>query len=126
MRPESGVPGVLLIVFLGVLIALAFGAIGRSSRCTGSGEAIQALFPLFFVFLFLSSMNLPRNLIEIDWFRTVTTINPVSYLIEGIRSLIITGWDLQALLLGFGLAIGIGSIALSAAGWALRGRLARS
>ena len=56
----------------------------------------------------------------------VLGINPVSYLIEGIRSLIITGWDLQALLLGFGLAIGIGSIALSAAGWALRGRLARS
>ena len=56
----------------------------------------------------------------------MTTINPVSYLIEGIRSLIITGWDLQALLLGFGLAIGIGTVALAAAGWALRGRLARS
>jgi len=127
VRPESGVPGVFLIVFLGVLVALAFGAIGAFLALrTGSGEAIQALFPLLFVFLFLSSMNLPRNLIEIDWFRTVTTINPVSYLIEGIRSLIITGWDLQALLLGFGLAIGIGSIALTAAGWALRGRLARS
>jgi ABC-2 type transport system permease protein len=127
VRPESGVVGVFLIVLLGVLVALAFGAIGAFLALrTGSGEAIQALFPLFFVFLFLSSMNLPRNLIEIDWFRTVTTINPVSYLIEGIRSLIITGWDLQALLLGFGLAIGIGSLALSAAGWALRGRLARS
>ena len=31
---------------------------------TGSGEAVQGLFPLFFVFLFLSSMNLPRNLIQ--------------------------------------------------------------
>ena len=117
VRPESGVVGVFLIVLLGVLVALAFGAIGAFLALrTGSGEAIQALFPLFFVFLFLSSMNLPRNLIEIDWFRTVTTINPVSYLIEGIRSLIITGWDLQALLLGFGLAIGIGTVALAAAG----------
>ena len=79
VRPESGVLGVFLIVFLGVLIALAFGAIGAFLALrTGSGEAIQALFPLFFVFLFLSSMNLPRNLIEIDWFRTVATINPVS------------------------------------------------
>ena len=84
VRPESGVLGVFLIVFLGVLIALAFGAVGAFLALrTGSGEAIQALFPLFFVFLFLSSMNLPRNLIEIDWFRTVATINPVSYLIEG-------------------------------------------
>ena len=38
-------------------------------------------------------MNLPRNLIETDWFRIVATFNPISYLIEGIRSLIIVGWD---------------------------------
>jgi ABC-2 type transport system permease protein len=69
---------------------------------------------------------LPRNLIEIEWFRTVATINPVSYLIEGIRSLIITGWDAQALALGFGLAAGIATVALAAASVALKGRLARS
>ena len=38
-------------------------------------------------------MSLPRNLIEIDWFRTVATWNPISYLVEGLRSLVITGWD---------------------------------
>jgi ABC-2 type transport system permease protein len=70
-------------------------------------------------------MNLPRNLIEIQWFRTVATVNPVSYLIEGIRSLIITGWDAQALLLGFGIAAAIAVVALAAASVALRGRLAR-
>ena len=32
-------------------------------------------------------MSLPRNLIEIDWFQTVATWNPVSYMLEGIRSL---------------------------------------
>ena len=47
-------------------------------------------------------MNMPRNLIEVDWFRDVATVNPVSYLIEGVRSLIITGWDGEALALGFG------------------------
>jgi ABC-2 type transport system permease protein len=127
VRPQSGVLGVFLIILLGVLIALAFGAVGAFLALrTGSGEAIQALFPLFFVFLFLSSMNLPRNLIEIDWFRTVATVNPVSYLIEGIRSLIITGWDAQALLLGFGIAGGLAVVALAAASVALEGRLARS
>ena len=43
---------------------------------------------LLFVFLFLSSVNLPRNLIEQDWFRAIATYNPVSYLVEGVRSLI--------------------------------------
>ena len=42
-------------------------------------------------------MNLPRNLIEVDWFRDVATINPVSYMIEGLRTLVIEGWDAQAL-----------------------------
>jgi ABC-2 type transport system permease protein len=127
VRPESGLVGVFAIVFLGVLIALGFGAIGAFLALrTGSGEAIQALFPLFFVFLFLSSMNLPRNLIEIGWFRTVATVNPVSYLIEGIRSLIIIGWDGEALALGFGLAAAIAIGALAAASLALRGRLARA
>ena len=58
---------------------------------------MQGIFPLLFVFLFLSSMNLPRNLIEQDWFRTIATWNPVSYLVEGMRSLVITGWDGTAL-----------------------------
>ena len=63
---------------------------------------MQGVFPLFFVFLFLSSSSLPRNLIEQDWFRTIATYNPVSYLFEGLRSLIMFGWDGQALALGFG------------------------
>ena len=93
---------------------------------TGSGEAVQGLFPLLFVCLFLSSMNLPRNLIEIDWFRYAATANPVSYLIEGIRSLIITGWDWQALGLAFGIAAVLGIASLGAGAWALRMRLTRT
>ena len=67
------------------------------------------MFPLFFVFLFLSSMALPRDMIEQDWFQTVATLNPFSYLIEGVRSLFITGFDGEALALAFGFAIVIGA-----------------
>ena len=94
-----------VLLVLAMLIALAFAAIGAFVGLrTGSGEAVQGFFPLFFVFLFLSSSSLPRNLIEQDWFRTIATYNPVSYLFEGLRSLIIFGWDGQALALGFGIA----------------------
>ena len=50
-------------------------------------------------------MNMPRDLIETEWFRWIATLNPVSYLIEGLRSLAIVGWDLEALALGFGAAL---------------------
>ena len=90
---------------------------------TGSGEAIQGLFPLLFVFLFISSMNIPRNLIGLSWFRMLASINPISYLIEGVRSLIITGWDSRALALGFGFAIVLAIVARhrrAGARWARR------
>jgi ABC-2 type transport system permease protein len=116
-----------VLFLLAFLIAIGFGAIGAFMALrTGSGEAIQALFPLLFVLLFLSSMNLPRNLIEIEWFRTVATVNPVSYLIEGMRSLFITGWDAQALGLAFGLGAAVAAAAIAASALALRGRLART
>jgi ABC-2 type transport system permease protein len=71
-------------------------------------------------------MNLPRNLIEAEWFRTVATLNPVSYMIEGLRSLIIEGWNAEALALGFGFAILSILIAMSLAAVELRKRMART
>jgi ABC-2 type transport system permease protein len=127
VRLESGVLGAIVLLLLSALIALAFGSLGAFAALrTGSGEAVQGLFPVLFVGLFLSSMNLPRDLIEIDWFRTVATVNPVSYLIEGVRSLIIEGWNGQALALAFGFAAVIGVVGLAAASWALRERLTRT
>jgi ABC-2 type transport system permease protein len=122
----SGAAGVLVLLAFAVLVALGFGALGAFAALrTGSGEAVQGLFPVFFVFLFLSSMNIPRNLIEINWFRDVATANPVSYLLECVRSLIITGWNGQALALGFGIAAAVTLASLGLASWALKVRMAR-
>jgi ABC-2 type transport system permease protein len=124
---ESGALGALVLFALSLSIAAAFGAIGLFAGLrTGSSEAVQGLFPLMFILLFLSSASLPRDLISSDWFRTVATINPVSYLIEGLRSLIITGWDPEALALGFGVAAAIFVVALWGATHALRDRLVRT
>jgi ABC-2 type transport system permease protein len=124
---EAGAGGVVVIFALSLLITLAFSAIGVFAALrTGSAEAVQGLFPLFFVFLFLSSGSLPRNVIKTDWFREIATYNPVSYLIEGIRSVFVTGWDGEALALGFGIAVGIAGLALMAASMALKTRLTRT
>ncbi|MDP8940231.1 MAG: ABC transporter permease [Actinomycetota bacterium] len=124
---EAGFLGVLVLVVLTTLTALGFGGVGAILALrTGSGEAVQGLFPLLLVTFFLSSILLPRDLIETDWFRTVATYNPVSYLVEGIRSLIITGWDAQALALGFIVAVGLIVVGLSGAVISLRGRVART
>jgi ABC-2 type transport system permease protein len=123
----SGALGILVLLAFAALVSAGFGALGIwLALRTGSGEAIQGLFPLLFVFLFLSSMNAPRNVIEVGWFHAVATVNPVSYLIECVRSLIITGWDGQALALGFGISVVIGVAALALASSALVERLSRT
>ena len=127
VRFASGAGGVALLLLYAALVAVGFGALGSFLALrTGSGEAIQGLFPLLFVFLFISSMNAPRNLMAVDWFRTLATLNPVSYLIEFVRSLIITGWDVRALALGLTVATVLAVVSLVAASWALRQRLGRS
>jgi ABC-2 type transport system permease protein len=62
----------------------------------------------------------------VHWFKVIATYNPVSYLIEGIRSLIIKGWDAQALGLAFGFAALLLAISLSLAGVAMKNRLVRT
>ena len=69
-------------------------------------------------------MVMPRNLIQEDWFRTVATYNPVSYLVEAARSLLISGWDGEALALGFGLAVLVAIVAMTATVMGIRGKLA--
>jgi len=123
----SGPAGVLVLYALAVLVFLGFGALGvLVALRTGSGEAVQGFFPVFFVFLFISSMNTPRDLIAVDWFRFLASVNPVSYLLECVRSLIVEGWDWTALGLGFGIAALICVVAVSLSAWALTRRMERT
>jgi ABC-2 type transport system permease protein len=124
---ESGAAGVAVLLLYSAVVSLSFGALGAYLAFrTGSGETVQAMFPVLFVFLFISSMNTPRDLIAVDWFQTAATLNPVSYMIEAVRSLIIEGWDWQALALGFGFTIVIGMVSLWLAARALRLRMTRT
>jgi ABC-2 type transport system permease protein len=123
----TGVGGALVLLVLATLVGVAFGSIGSLMAArTGSAEAVQGLFPLLFVTFFLSSINLPRNLIDVSWFRAIASANPVSYLVEGMRSLVVIGWDATALLRGFGVAIAIAILAFVAASSSLRTRMART
>lgn len=124
---QAGVAGFLVLIGLSMLVAIAFGTIGLAIGLrTGNGESVQGAFPLLFVLLFLSSAALPRDLIAADWFQTIATYNPVSYLVEAFRSLLIDGWNGEALALGFGVALAILAGGMWAATAALRTRMERT
>ena len=124
---DTGVTGALVLIALVVAIVFAFGLIGVTAAFKfGNGEAVQGLFPVLFVFLFLSTMALPRDLLTNDWFRVIATYNPVSYLLDGIRSLFYGGWDAEALALAFGCAAAIAAVFLPLAIRTLNTRVVRT
>ena len=125
-RLQAGIGGAVVLVALGLVISAAIGAVWSALALRiGSSEAIQGAFPLAFVVLGFSSFFIPRALITVGWFKDVATWNPASYLIEGMRSLWITGWDGHALAVAFGLAAGIAALGFVGAGAALERRLSR-
>jgi ABC-2 type transport system permease protein len=71
-------------------------------------------------------MTLPLDLLTTDWFHTIASVNPVTYLLQAIRSLLIEGWNLGDLALGFGIAVAIGVLGMAAASSALKTRLVRT
>ena len=113
VRFEAGPLGVLAFIAICSLWCLAYAGFAYSIALkTGNPAAVQSSFLLFFPFLFLTSSYVRRELLS-GWLDTVAGINPVTYILEGQRSLIFEGWvwdDLAKALLAIAL---VGSVSMS-------------
>lgn len=93
---KGGVPGVLAMAVSGTIIALMVGALMSAMAIkTGSSEAVQGAFPLLFIALFFSSAFFPRETMS-GIYGTLADLNPISYLVEGMRDLTIEGFSAAA------------------------------
>jgi ABC-2 type transport system permease protein len=125
-RNESGVPGYLVLVVCGALVAVGFGALLASiSIKSGSAEAVQSTFPVVFVLLFASSAFFPRQTMK-GWFKTAAGWNPLSHLIESLRVLSIGGWSTHDAAIAIAVSLSIVIVGVAFALLALRRRLAAS
>lgn len=122
-RIDEGVPGVLLMIALVVLSAIAFGGLGAAVALrTGRASVVQGLFPLVFVILFLSSAFFPANLM-LEPAATVARYNPLSFIVEGIRDPVISSLSLEAFAKALGSIVLVGAISIGLSALALRRRL---
>lgn len=120
---ESGLPGMFLVALSASVLGAGVGAIAMSFALrTGSAEAVQGSFPLLFAGLFLSGAFFPRDLMD-GWFKTVAGYNPFTYLIEGLRTLVIEGLDLAQFGTAIGVAAAIFAVGMLLSRAALRRRL---
>src|SRR5918994_97116 len=123
VRFESGPLGVIAFILLSGLWSLAFAGFGYAIALkTGNPAAVQSSFLLFFPFLFLTSSYVPRDQLS-GWLETVAGINPVTYLLEGLRSLIVRGWQWDELGQALLAVAAVGAISMWLCFAALRGRI---
>jgi ABC-2 type transport system permease protein len=123
VRFETGVAGVLVFIAIAAFWSLAFAGFGYAIALkTGNPSAVQSSFLLFFPFLFLTSAYVPRSQLT-PWLDHVAAVNPVTYILDGLRSLAMVGWDASDLA---GALIAIGAVAvlsMTLCFAALRGRV---
>lgn len=119
-RIVTGVPGFLVILLLGALFGMAWSAIGMSiALLTKNQRTTQSTFILFFPFTFITTAQLPLNLLH-GWYRVAVQINPVTYVLEAIRALTTTGWNAQVIERGFLVAAITAVVTISLVMWSFR------
>jgi ABC-2 type transport system permease protein len=105
----TGPAGVLAFVLIAALWSLAFAGFGYAIALkTGNPAAVNSSFLLFFPFLFMTSSYVPRGQLT-GWLNTIAAWNPVTYVLEGQRSLVSHGWQWDQLGKA---AVAIGLVAL--------------
>jgi ABC-2 type transport system permease protein len=109
-RIQSGVLGALVIVVLAALFGVAYAGFGILVALRSRNvQATQSSFLLFFPLLFLTPNFVPFNRLS-PLMETLAHINPVSYVIVGLRSLVINGWDAGKIGVCLGVTAGLGII----------------
>ena len=108
----SGIPGFLLLVLLTSLWGVVYAGFmqlialkTRSAAATNSGGLI------FFPLLFLTPNFVPRDMLT-EPMEVAATINPVTYLMEALRSLILDDLDWDKILPGFAVVAVLGVVML--------------
>lgn len=125
LDPASGALGLLTLIGFALLLGLSFAGftIGLA-LLTGNAAATQSGNFLFFPLTFLTATFVPVDLLQ-GWLKTAATINPITYVLDAMRTLMIDGWDGQALLLGLGSCLLLGALTFAFSLYGLRVRVSR-
>jgi ABC-2 type transport system permease protein len=121
---KTGPIGFVVLILLSGAFGLAYSGVGVAIALkTGSAQAAQVGFLIFFPLIFLSPAFAPKEFFA-DWLQFLATINPVTYIVQGQRDLILKGWDAKSLGLCIASITGLGMFTMTLVLLALRGKTA--
>jgi len=124
--PAAGPLGVLVCLLLTTLWGFALGGIGVIFGVGGRNPQLAQLaaISVFYPLVYLSPALLPLELMA-PWLATATRLNPTTYIVIAMRSLLVGGWTWGGVLLGLGMAALLAALSLSAAAKAVSTALHR-
>ncbi len=97
MRVHAGIAGAVVLIVLAALWGVAYAGIGMLVALhTRNVQATNASFLVFFPLLFLTPNFVPFERLT-PLMEALARANPVSYVIEGLRSLVLEGWVIEKL-----------------------------
>jgi ABC-2 type transport system permease protein len=113
----TGIPGIIIIFALVAFFGLAWSGISLAIGLrTKSAETVFGLGGILtFPLLFMSSALVPTALMP-SWMQTVSRLNPITYTVDAVRALTLTGFDWGKVLEAFGI---IGAISIVTLGTTL-------
>ena len=98
---NTGFLGILGIFAMLTLFAMAWSCIGMIAALrTQNARLVQSMFVLVFPFLYLTTSQSPKALLP-HYFAEIATYNPVTYIVEGTRALVLYDWSTPAVWQGF-------------------------
>ena len=115
---EAGLLGAVVIVLLTASFGVAYAGLAIFFALKSRNAATVNLTSFaFFPLLFLAPNLVPRENME-GWLETAANYNPITYVMEGMRTLILDGWDgerlLYAVLVIVGVAVVLNTVSLRA------------
>ena len=125
LDPATGLPGLLAVIGLAVLLGTGFAGFTVSAALgSGSAAATQSAGFLFFPLTFLTASFVPLELLS-GWLKTAAQLNPITYVLTGMRSLMLDGWNGGDLLPAVAACLLLAVAMYGLAGYALRVRTRR-
>lgn len=107
VRIETGFLGLLTIFVMLIFFGMAWSCISMIIALrTQNPRMVQSLFIVVFPLLYLTTSQMPKELLP-KTYATIVSYNPVTYVIEGVRALMIQGWGDPAIWQGFVISISL-------------------
>lgn len=101
IKVHTGLLGILAMFAMLILFAMGWSCVGLIAALrTQNPRLVQSMFMIVFPFLYVTTSQMPKELLP-KTYATLVTYNPVTYVLEGVRSLINSGWNDPAIPQGF-------------------------